>query len=129
MKVECAHVMVDFGLLYTEYRALNVCRMGPVTPGFLAQDLGCTPAAVSGIVARLRHRGWVKTRPHPRDRRAIWVELTPKGRGLERRARRTWIARMQELSEDLERPELEQLSAGLGGLERVIAARKPPRRP
>jgi DNA-binding MarR family transcriptional regulator len=114
--------MADFGLLYTEYRALTVCRAGPVTPGFLAQDLGVTAAAATGIVARLRRHGWVRTRPHPYDRRATWVELTAKGRGLETRARARWIERMRNFSDDISPADLGALSRGLDAVEHAMRA-------
>lgn len=117
--------MADFGLLYTEYRALTVCRAGPVTPGFLARDLGVTAAAASGIVARLGRQGWVRTRPHPDDRRAVWVELTSSGRRLESRARRRWIVRMQQISADLDPEQLSELSRGLRAVTLAIDERTP----
>jgi len=114
--------MAHYGLLYTEYRALTLCRAGPVTPGALARDLGVTAAAATGIVNRLRRHGWVRTRPHPFDRRATWIELTPKGRGLETRARKSWIARMEEFSAGLSAAEMSALSRGLGAVERAMRA-------
>jgi DNA-binding MarR family transcriptional regulator len=120
MRRDCARVMAAYGLLYTEYRALTVCRSGLVTPGFLAQDLGVTPAAATGIVARLRRRGWVRTRPHPYDRRATRVELTAKGRRLETRARTAWIARLKRYSSDIRPVELTALSRGLDAVELAV---------
>ncbi len=115
--------MAPFGLLYSEYRSLTVIRAGPVTPGYLARDLGLTPAAASGIVARLRRRGWVTTRAHPEDRRARWVELTGKGRRLEARARRVWILRLRAFSDDLSPEDAAALSRGIAAVAAVLSAR------
>jgi DNA-binding MarR family transcriptional regulator len=130
MRRECARVMARYDLLYTEYRALTVCRAGPITPGFLAQDLGVTAAAATGIVARLSRHGWVRTRPHPYDRRAVWIELTAKGRGLETRSRRAWIARLVEFSADIPPADLAALARGMTAVEHAMRERAgaPPRR-
>ncbi len=120
IRIECARIVGRYGLLYTEYRALTVCRAGPVTPGFLALDLGVTAAAATGIVARLRRRGWVRTRPHPRDRRATWVELTPAGRRREHASRRAWTTRLQQISSDLDAEELAAFERSLRAVDLVL---------
>lgn len=127
---ECAREVARYDLLYTEYRALTVCRAGPVTPGFLAQDLGVTAAAATGIVARLRRHGWVRTRPHPIDRRATWIELTPQGRRREQESRRAWVARMEAISSDLTPEELAALERGLAAIDFALkeSARPTPAR-
>ena len=55
-------------------------RAEPVGPTELAQRLGVTSAAASGIVDRLVARGHVERRPHPTDRRRTAVVCTPSGR-------------------------------------------------
>jgi DNA-binding MarR family transcriptional regulator len=54
---------------------------GTQRPTQIADELGLTPSATSGVLSRLEHAGLV-TRRHdltPGDRRAVVVELTPRG--------------------------------------------------
>jgi DNA-binding MarR family transcriptional regulator len=64
----------------TEMAALEHLMVEPVGPSELAQRLGVTTAAASGIVDRLVARGHVERRPHPSDRRRTAVVCTAAGR-------------------------------------------------
>lgn len=50
---------------------------GPMTQQSLAEQLEVTPRNVSGLVDALEASGHVRRTPHPGDRRAVLVELTP----------------------------------------------------
>lgn len=67
-------------LTSTELSTLEHVMEEPVGPTELAQRLGVTSAAASGIVDRLVARGHVERRPHPTDRRRTAVVCTPSGR-------------------------------------------------
>lgn len=67
-------------LTHTELSVLEHVLEHPVGPTELAQRLGVTSAAASGIVDRLVARGHVERRPHPTDRRRTAVVCTPGGR-------------------------------------------------
>jgi DNA-binding MarR family transcriptional regulator len=56
-----------------------------LTMGELSQRLMVTGANVTGITDQLETEGLVKRAPHPADRRAFAVQLTPRGRRLFRR--------------------------------------------
>lgn len=56
-----------------------------MTPGALSRALLVTAGNVTGIVARLAARGFLRRGPHPIDRRARWLVLTPRGRRLVRK--------------------------------------------
>ncbi|WP_232664626.1 MarR family winged helix-turn-helix transcriptional regulator [Pseudonocardia sp. TRM90224] len=51
----------------------------PVVQRELSQLLQCTPRYVTALVDALETQGWAERQPHPRDRRATLVALTPKG--------------------------------------------------
>ncbi len=68
------------GLTHTELAVLEHVMDEPVGPSELAQRLGVTTAAASGIVDRLVSRGHAERRPHPTDRRRTAVVATPGGR-------------------------------------------------
>jgi DNA-binding MarR family transcriptional regulator len=53
----------------------------PSTPFRLAQDIGCTPANVTGLLDRLEDKGWVTRNRDRRDRRQCFV--TPTERAFE----------------------------------------------
>ena len=50
-----------------------------ITQRVLAQKLGVTPRNVTALVDALEGLGIVTRRPHPGDRRAIQLELSPRG--------------------------------------------------
>jgi DNA-binding MarR family transcriptional regulator len=66
-----------------EWEAMSVLRRtqmsGDATPGRLARDLLLTPAAATARIDRLERKGFVRRTPHPTDRRAVRLELTPAG--------------------------------------------------
>src|SRR5207244_6998218 len=61
---------------------------GPVTPGWLADSIGLTTGAVTGVVDRLERAGYVTRRQDANDRRRVIVEADVErfARDLERHA-------------------------------------------
>src|SRR6516165_11821127 len=51
---------------------------GPLTQRDLGDRLCLTSGAITMLVDRLEHAGWVHRRPHPTDRRYTLLELSPK---------------------------------------------------
>lgn len=68
------------GLTHTEMAVLEHVMENPTGPSELAQRLGVTTAAASGIVDRLAARGHVVREAHPTDRRRTVVGVTSGGR-------------------------------------------------
>lgn len=68
------------GLTHSELAALEHVFDEPVGPSELAQRIGVTSAAATGIVDRLEARGHVERQPHPTDRRRTAVVCTASGR-------------------------------------------------
>ena len=68
------------GLTYARIRLLSVLnRKGPQIMSVLGDELFVTPRNVTVLVDALEANGLVRRHPHPTDRRAILVELTPQG--------------------------------------------------
>jgi DNA-binding MarR family transcriptional regulator len=67
------------GLSESRAHLLWVLQHGPVTQRSLADTMGVTPRNVTGLVDGLAATGHVERRPHPTDRRATLVTLTPHG--------------------------------------------------
>lgn len=62
------------GLSATERKILDVLdRTGPATAGELARHTGLTSGAITGIVSRLAHAGYVRRDANPADRRSVIV--------------------------------------------------------
>ncbi|WP_243744584.1 MarR family winged helix-turn-helix transcriptional regulator [Streptomyces hainanensis] len=55
---------------------------GPMTISELAERMSCEPSNATFVVDKLEKQGLVERRPHPADRRAKWLVLTPEGTDL-----------------------------------------------
>lgn len=100
-----------------------------LTMGELSQRLMVTGANVTGITDQLEAEGLVRRAPHPTDRRAFTVQLTPRGRRFFRRMaviHERWIV---ELFEGWDGKQQGQMYALLADLKQHLAAvNGPPRR-
>ena len=68
------------GLTYARIRLLGVLeRKGPQIMSALSDDLLVSPRNVTVLVDALEAMGLVRRQAHPTDRRAILIELTPRG--------------------------------------------------
>ena len=60
---------------------LTLLTEGPRKPARLAAELEMFSAQMVGVVRHLHEMNLVRRTPHPSDKRAILVELTPPGGG------------------------------------------------
>jgi len=68
----------EYGLSYARGRVVAaLADSGPMLMRALSQALGVTPRAITGLVDALEADGWVARQPHPTDRRATLIEMTP----------------------------------------------------
>ena len=68
----------DYGLGFARGRVLwALSDSGPVVMRALSVALGVSPRTVTGLVDSLEADGWVTRSPHPADRRATIISLTP----------------------------------------------------
>ncbi|MFD5320769.1 MarR family winged helix-turn-helix transcriptional regulator [Streptomyces sp. NPDC127098] len=58
---------------------------GPMTMRELAERMSCEPSNATFVVDRLEKQGLIERRPHPTDRRARHLLLTPDGTALRER--------------------------------------------
>lgn len=58
---------------------------GPMTMRELADRMSCEPSNATFVTDKLEKRGLVERRPHPHDRRAKQLVLTPEGIALRER--------------------------------------------
>jgi DNA-binding MarR family transcriptional regulator len=82
------------GLPVADFEAVRfLAEEGPVAAGRIAETMGITTGAVTGLVDRLERGGWVERARHEGDRRQVVVQLAA--------ARRDAIEANQTLREDL----------------------------
>lgn len=68
----------EYGLGFARGRVLwSLYESGPVLMRALSQALGISPRTVTGLIDGLEGDGWVTRSPHPSDRRATVITLTP----------------------------------------------------
>jgi DNA-binding MarR family transcriptional regulator len=68
----------EYGLGFARGRVLwSLHDSGPVLMRALSQALGISPRTVTGLIDGLESDGWVTRSPHPSDRRATVITLTP----------------------------------------------------
>ena len=68
----------EYGLGVARGRVLwALHESGPVVMRALSQALGVSPRTVTGLIDGLEADGWVTRTPHPTDRRATIITLTP----------------------------------------------------
>jgi DNA-binding MarR family transcriptional regulator len=72
-----------------------------LTMSAIAQKMGHTTAAASGLVARLENLGYVMRSSVREDRRKVMVCITPKGSALVRRIREDMVGNLMKIMEHL----------------------------
>lgn len=63
----------------TQYVVLRALRKAPCNTSFLAQILGVTLSAVTALINRLHRMGLVRRERQEKDRRQVWIYITPRG--------------------------------------------------
>jgi DNA-binding MarR family transcriptional regulator len=82
----------------------------------IGQSLGIPPNGMVALIDDLEERGLVQRRPHPSDRRAHALSLTPKGKQLLQDAFKVALSIEADLCEELDQTERQQLLGLLGKL-------------
>lgn len=63
----------------TQFIVLRSLRKGPCNTSFLAHMLGVTLSAITALINRLYKMGLVNRERQEKDRRQVWISITPKG--------------------------------------------------
>jgi DNA-binding MarR family transcriptional regulator len=97
---------------------------GPAIMRDLGTQLGATPRNMTALVDALEEAQLVVRRPHPTDRRATLIELSPDGVREAEEGLGPRLSAMSEIFAGLSAAEREQLSAAMTKLMRAIRERQ-----
>jgi DNA-binding MarR family transcriptional regulator len=108
----------QYGLGFARGRVLwALHESGPVLMRALSQALGISPRTVTGLVDALEADGWVTRSPHPADRRATIISLSPAAETTLARLRDSYEGLARDLLGDLPPDDLARCRAVVGTLE------------
>ena len=114
------------GMSHARLRLLQeLQRGGPAIMRDLATQLDATPRNMTALVDALEEAGLVARRPHPSDRRATLIELTPAGALEVAQELGPRLDAMSEIFTDLSAEERMQYSGLVSRLMHAIRARLP----
>lgn len=105
------------GLPFSRVRVLRRLRDAPLTLSQLADVTGSDAPATTVSVNDLENRGLVERYPHPDNRRAKLVSLTPAGRRMVELAHRTAYADAPPAVQHLSKTDLAHLRRILGRID------------
>jgi DNA-binding MarR family transcriptional regulator len=108
----------DYGLGFARGRVLWALRdSGPVLMRALSDALGVSPRTITGLVDALEADGWVTRSPHPVDRRATIISLTPTAETTLDRLTDSYRALAHDLLGDAAAADLRRCLTVIGQLE------------
>ncbi|TMF82218.1 MAG: winged helix DNA-binding protein [Chloroflexi bacterium] len=111
--------LAPMGLTVQLCGVLNRLAVGPISQHELGQQLGIDRTTMVEVVDDLEARGVVVRQRNAADRRAYSIQLTPKGRTVQKRAAKAFDAAADEFFGPLRPPERQALSEMM---RRLIAA-------
>ncbi|WP_139983461.1 MarR family winged helix-turn-helix transcriptional regulator [Nocardioides litoris] len=95
---------------------------GPSTQQAVAAALGVSARHVSGLVDVLEQHGYLTRRPHPTDRRAVVVALTPEAEQVVAAMQREHAALAADLLDAVDPADRAAFDRGLAAVTRRLAA-------
>lgn len=113
------------GINYARLRLLQALHCGgPAIMRDLGTQLGATPRNMTAIVDALEEAHLVVRRPHPTDRRATLIELSPEGARVAEEGLGPRFEVISEIFANLSPPEEDQFSAVMAKLMRAMNERQ-----
>ncbi|MEY2952436.1 MAG: hypothetical protein RLZZ401_523 [Pseudomonadota bacterium] len=102
--------MAVYDLRPVDFSVLSLVTHNPgVTSRQLCKALGILPPNLVGMVSALEQRGLITRIPHPKDRRAVGLHLSPQGTHLMQQAEQTAAQLEQDATARLTVPERKTL--------------------
>ena len=116
-------MVIRMGLTAPQRLAVRFIGIRPgLTPGALAELLHVHPGTVTGFVHQLEEIGLIRIRRSREDTRRLHLELTAKGRAMNRRSSGTVEAAVRRVLGGLTPAQLRQASSTLRRLAEELAA-------
>ena len=102
--------MAPYGLRPVDFSVLTLIAHNPgVTSRQICTALDILPPNLVGMVKALEARGLIECQPHPSDRRAQGLRMTPEGERLQKAAQTTATNLEQQAAAKLSAQELDTL--------------------
>jgi DNA-binding MarR family transcriptional regulator len=102
--------MAPFGLRPVDFSVLTLIAHNPgITSRQICSALDILPPNLVGMIRSLDERGLIERRPHPSDRRAQGLHLSPVGRKMQKEAQATATELERDVAYRLSAKELESL--------------------
>lgn len=102
--------MAPYGLRPVDFSVLTLIAHNPgITSRQICAALDILPPNLVGMIKSLDKRGLIERRPHPTDRRAQGLHLSPSGRKLQKDAQATATKLERDVASRLSEQELDQL--------------------
>ncbi len=102
--------MAPYGLRPVDFSVLTLIAHNPgITSRQVCAALDILPPNLVGMIKSLDKRGLIERRPHPTDRRAQGLHLSPAGRKLQKDAQSTATKLESDVASRLSAQELDQL--------------------
>ncbi len=112
--------MAPFGLRPVDFSVLTLIAHNPgITSRQLCAALDILPPNLVGMIKSLDKRGLIERRPHPTDRRAQGLHLSPAGKKLQKSAQATATQLEIDVANRLSATELDTLKSLLRKVYRV----------
>jgi DNA-binding MarR family transcriptional regulator len=102
--------MAPYGLRPVDFSVLTLIAHNPgITSRQICAALDILPPNLVGMIKSLDKRGLIESRPHPTDRRAQGLHLSPSGRKLQKDAQATATKLERDVASRLSEQELDLL--------------------
>jgi DNA-binding MarR family transcriptional regulator len=128
----------EYGMGFARGRVLWALQeSGPVVMRALSQQLGISPRTVTGLIDALEADGWVTRSPHPDDRRATIIAITPTAQAALSTLRSSYEGLAHDLLAGIDPADLARCQSVLGAIQDRLpdvvgartAATPPPAKP
>lgn len=122
-----AQVRRDHGLTIARYDVLAHLEMagGRLRLGDLAKAIVLSPSGLSKLLDRMETSGLIQREPDPNDARASLATLTPEGRSLVKKARRSHHALLEQtFGAALDDRDVADLARIMGRIDRSLSIRR-----
>ena len=117
-----AHLGPALGLGLSEVMALYHLANEPLTAGMLGDRVGLSTGSTTALIDRLAAHDLVVRKSHPKDRRAVIIELTPNGHGRTFERMQHFIVAVEQLCVAMDPEDRRVVEEFLRSLEHIIDA-------